>query len=99
MTRVETPREERYAVAWALPADDTEQPDANVATPVPATFDTGRHCPACGSRRMQPLHGTEVGRCDRCLDCRRLWAIHDGRLELFLGGRPARVPSRGRASP
>ena len=85
MTRTGTPREEQYAVAWALPQDDVEQPDAADATPLPAMFDTGAHCPACGSRRMQPLHATDVGRCDRCLDCERLWAVHDGRLELFLG--------------
>ena len=84
MTRTGTPRQERYAVAWALPQDDADQPDDANTAPVSTTFDTGVHCPACGSRRMRPLHVPDVGRCDRCLDCERLWTVHDARLELVL---------------
>ena len=94
MTRSATPPEERYAVAWALPPDAAEQPDGTAAATVPSEdsedFDSGVHCPACGGRRMQPVDVDDVGRCDRCLDCERLWAVDDDGLELVLGPEPRR---------
>lgn len=95
MTGAERTRDEQYAMPWALPDVETEAIVVIDLTDATCTMHRDAHCPACGGRRMQAIvvpegDRPEGDRYDRCLDCERLWAVHDGSLELVVGAKVRR---------
>jgi hypothetical protein len=84
------PRQDRFAVEWALPDDEIGPADVVLRvcdTDVKPGDSFCVHCPVCDNhQRMQSAVTADGERYDRCLGCGRLWHV-DPDLGRVVGAR------------